>query len=91
MNVSSKSILDNLNIDMVQPFLANIPILNSLKTSEILWSFGVYSGYKMGIVTSNGLMKIHPIADDSRNETSSFLSGLLSTIISKEQSSKTIL
>lgn len=91
MNVSSKTILDYLNIDMVQAFLANIPILNSLKTPEILWSFGVYSGYKMGILTSNGLMKIHPIADDSRNETSSFLSGLLSTISSKEQSFKTIL
>ena len=35
--------------------LANIPILCPLKTPENLWFSGVFGGYKIGTLASNGL------------------------------------
>ena len=39
----------------INPFLANVPILYPLKTSETLWFSGVFRGYKMGTLAGNGL------------------------------------
>ena len=39
----------------INPFLANIPALYLLKTPENIWFSGVFRGYKMGKLTSNGL------------------------------------
>ena len=41
----------------VNPFLANAPILYPLKTPENQSFSGVFRGYKMGILTRNGLRK----------------------------------
>ena len=37
----------------LNPFLANFPILYSLKTPENLWFSGVFRGYKMGTLARN--------------------------------------
>ena len=39
----------------INPFLANVPALYPLKTPENIWFSGVFRGYKMGKLTSNGL------------------------------------
>ena len=39
----------------INPFLANIPILYSLKTPENQSFSGVFRGYKMGTLTENRL------------------------------------
>ena len=43
---------------IVNQFLANVPILYSLKTPENFWFYGVFKGYKMGKLARNGLNKI---------------------------------
>ena len=40
---------------LINPFLANVPILYPLKTPENLWLFGVFRGYKMGTLARNRL------------------------------------
>ena len=40
---------------LINPFLANVPILYHLKTPENLWFSGVFRGYKMGTLARNGL------------------------------------
>ena len=40
---------------VLNPFLANVPVLYPLKTLENLWFFGVFRGYKMGTLARNGL------------------------------------
>ena len=40
---------------IVNPFLANVPILYPLKTPENLWFSGVFKGYKMGTLARYGL------------------------------------
>ena len=45
MKVKPNCLLDYLNIDMVQAFMANIPISKPLRAPEILWYFDVYSEY----------------------------------------------
>ena len=37
---------------LINQFLANVPILYTLKTWERLWFFGVFRGYKMGTLMS---------------------------------------
>ena len=44
-------------------FLANVPILNPLKTPENLWFSGVFRGYKMGTFARNGLIKNSALND----------------------------
>ena len=39
-------------------FLANVPILYPLKTSENLWFSGVFRGCQMGTLARNGLINI---------------------------------
>ena len=40
---------------VLNPFLANVPVLYPQKTLENLWFFGVFRGYKMGTLARNGL------------------------------------
>ena len=40
---------------MINPFLANVPILHPLVRPENLWFSGVTRGYKMGSLVRNGL------------------------------------
>ena len=40
---------------VLNPFLANVPVLYPLKALENLWFFGVFRGYKMGTLARNGL------------------------------------
>ena len=40
---------------VLNPFLANVPILYPLKTPENLWFSEVFRGYKMGTLARNGL------------------------------------
>ena len=55
--------LYHLNLDLflvkrklrINPFLANVPILYPLKTTESSWLSGVFSGYKMGTLARNGV------------------------------------
>ena len=42
---------------VLNPFLANVPILYPLKPPENLWFSGVFRGYKMGTLARNGLSK----------------------------------
>ena len=42
---------------VVNPFLANAPILYPLKTAENFWFSGVFRGYKMETLARNGLME----------------------------------
>ena len=42
---------------LLNPFLANIPILYPLKTPENRWFSGVFKGYKIGTLATNGLKK----------------------------------
>ena len=42
--------------EFINPFLPNIPILYSLKTSENLWFSDVFRGYKMGTLGTNRLI-----------------------------------
>ena len=40
---------------VLNPFLANVPILYPLRTPENFWFSGVFRGYKMGTLARNGL------------------------------------
>ena len=42
--------METIDIKSVDPFLANVPILNPLKTPENLWFSGVFMGFKMDIL-----------------------------------------
>ena len=53
--VEKLKFLELVLVSMVNPFLANIPILYPLKTSESLWFCGFFKGYKMGTLARNGL------------------------------------
>ena len=41
---------------VLNPFLANVPILYHLKTPENLWFSGVFREYKMRTLARNGLI-----------------------------------
>ena len=43
------------------PFERNIPFLYLLKTSENLWFFDIFRGYKNGTLGKNGLTHFLPI------------------------------
>ena len=49
-------LLYNLHDCTFNPFLTNIPILYPLKTPENQVFFGVFRGYKMGILAENVLI-----------------------------------
>ena len=51
-----KSFVNGLLASVVKPFLANIPILYSLKTPENRWFSGVFRGHEMGTLVRNGLI-----------------------------------
>ena len=42
--------METIDVKNVDPFLANVPILNPLKTPENLWLSGVFMGFKMEIL-----------------------------------------
>ena len=44
--------------DFISPFLANVPVLYSLQTTENLWFSGVSRGYKMGTLARNELSNV---------------------------------
>ena len=46
-----------LIIFFLNPYLAKVPNLYPLKTTENLWFSGVFRGYKMGTSARNGLIK----------------------------------
>ena len=53
-----RGINSNYNIvitNLINPFLANVPILYPLKIPEKLWFSGVFWGYKMGTLARNRL------------------------------------
>ena len=51
---SSRRIIGTLQIHIVNPILANVPILYPLKTPENQRFSGVFKGYKMGTLARNG-------------------------------------
>ena len=61
----------------INPVLPNVLFLYSLKTSENLWFFEVFRGYKKGTLGSHGHFRIafHP----KSIETKSFSKGFVST------------
>ena len=44
--------------DQLNPVHANVPFLYLLKTSENLWFFGVFRGYRNGTLLGNGLKSV---------------------------------
>ena len=42
--------METIDVKSVNPFLANVPILNSLETPENQWFSGVFMGFKMEIL-----------------------------------------
>ena len=42
-----------MNLELLNPFQANVPILYPLKTPENLWFSGVFSGVKMETLPRN--------------------------------------
>ena len=44
--------------DQLNPVPANVPFLYLLKTSENLWFFGVFRGYRNGTLLGNGLKSV---------------------------------
>ena len=54
-NFLISQLLENRLITVVNTFLANAPILYSLKTPKNFWFSGVFRGYKMGTLARNGL------------------------------------
>ena len=71
----------NTNVDLLNPLMANVPILYSLKTTENLRFSGIFREYKMGILARSGLSQnVAYVAyktqnRDSRIEISSFYNG----------------
>ena len=49
--------IDRVSYAVLNPFLANIPILYPLKTPENLWFSGVFRRYEMGTLAKNGLIQ----------------------------------
>ena len=49
-----KKLLNPVNENILNQFLANVPILCPLKTPENLWFSGVFRGYKKGTLANNG-------------------------------------
>ena len=45
---------------MIKPFLANVPILQQLKTPQNQIFFCVFRVYKIGTMATNGLIYLHP-------------------------------
>ena len=43
-------------LQLINPFLANVPISYPLKTLENLWFSGVFRGYEVGTLARNVLM-----------------------------------
>ena len=48
--------IKNIIEELINPFLANVPILYTLKTPENLWFSGVFRGYKTRALARNGLI-----------------------------------
>ena len=54
---TSENFNQNIIKIVINPFLANVPILYPLKTPESLWFSGLFREYKMGKLARNGLNK----------------------------------
>ena len=50
-----------LKISVINPFMANVPVLYTLKTPENLWFSGVFREYKMEILARIGLTDFMPL------------------------------
>ena len=48
---------DKFLYQVINPFLANVPVLYPQKTLENFWVSGVFKGYKMGTLVRNRLIK----------------------------------